>query len=67
ELAWYNLAVALENKGDFDGAIEAYKKVIELDPKDDETWDNLSIVLEKAGDLEGAKEAKREANLLKKK
>lgn len=65
ELAWYNLAVALEKNEDFENTIKAYKRVLELDPDDDNTWDSLSMVFEKSGDLDGAKEARKKANSLK--
>ena len=35
--AWNNLAIAYEQQGDFDSALEAYEKAVQLDP------DNLMI------------------------
>ncbi len=33
-IAWNGLAMALEKQGDLDGAIEAGKRLVELDPED---------------------------------
>ena len=50
---------------DFKGAIEAYKKVLELDPEDDITWEDLSLALKKVGDLKGALDAQNKASSLR--
>lgn len=52
--AAYYLGVAVEGLGDGKGAVEHYKKALELDPKLTEASINLSGVLLDANDLEGA-------------
>lgn len=50
--------------GDNAGAVEDYRKALELEPKNAATWFNLALVLENTGDLEGAFEsAQRAASL----
>jgi tetratricopeptide (TPR) repeat protein len=43
-LAWINLGAALSRTDDKEGAIKAFKRAIELDPKNGETHFNLAVV-----------------------
>lgn len=45
--SWYNYGNALYRLGRFDQAIEAYKKTLELDPKDKDAKYNLELLLKK--------------------
>ena len=45
--------------GDIQGAIEDYKKALELDPDDAVTWNNLGLLEEQLGYQEQAKERYR--------
>jgi Flp pilus assembly protein TadD len=56
-----SLAVALEESGDLQGAIAAYRKAIELDPRPAFPLHNLAVALANSGDLAEALEAIREA------
>jgi len=47
---------------DIDGAIEDYKKAIELDPQDDISYNNLAILEENAGRMTSAKNHFNTAN-----
>jgi tetratricopeptide (TPR) repeat protein len=49
-----NLGIALERKGDFDGALAEHKEAIRLDPKYARPHNNLGYVLQRKGDLDGA-------------
>ena len=48
------LGEALEKDGDVDGAIENYRKAIELDPEYKDVSCNLGKALLKVGDMKGA-------------
>jgi serine/threonine-protein kinase len=52
--AHLNLGNALDDKGDRDGAIAAFRKAITLDPKDANAHTNLGNALYRKGDLGGA-------------
>ena len=56
-----NLGIALRDKGDLDGALTAYRKAIELDPKYAEAHSCLGNALRDKGDLDGAIAAHRKA------
>jgi tetratricopeptide (TPR) repeat protein len=51
---WNNLGTALVGRGDFDGAIAVYNKVIELDPKVHQVHSNLGSALSSKGDFDKA-------------
>src|SRR5436305_4758759 len=46
-----NLGLVLKVNGDLDGAIAAYQKAIEIDPKYALTYSNLGIALKLKGDV----------------
>lgn len=57
--AWYGLADAHRFAADFDRAIAAYKRSLELDPEYLDAWTNLGIAQASMGDVSGAKESFR--------
>jgi tetratricopeptide (TPR) repeat protein len=63
--AYANLGVALDSKGDSNGAIAEYKSALQLKPDDAVTHANLGLALEKKGDLAGAIAELRRAKRLK--
>jgi tetratricopeptide (TPR) repeat protein len=52
--AYYNRGNAELDKGDFDGAIADYNRVIELDPKFTDAYGNRGFAKHAKGDLDGA-------------
>ena len=46
---------------DFAGAVEAYRRVVSIEPQDWSTWNNLGNALNAVGDIPGAVEALRRA------
>lgn len=52
--AWLNLGVAREHLADLKGALAAYDKVVELDPKDAEGWEARSRTHESLGHFDEA-------------
>jgi len=59
DYAWDNLGDALKQQGDIDGAIEAYRKQIEVKPDHPWAWNGLGIALAEQGDIDGAIKAYR--------
>lgn len=59
--AYNNLAVALADKNDLDGAIAGYKLALNIDPRLVEAHYSLGVALYTAGDLDGATAAFRAA------
>jgi eukaryotic-like serine/threonine-protein kinase len=59
--AHYNLANALEAKGQDDEAIAEYREAIRLDPGDAQARSNLGVALARRGELDGAIAEYREA------
>ncbi len=51
---WYVIAMSQQELGDVPGAIEAYRKVLEINPDAQNSRMNLAVCLEKTADLEGA-------------
>ena len=49
--AWHGLSMALAEKQLFDEAIEAGKKLVELDPEDELAYTNLSRFYQQKGDV----------------
>jgi tetratricopeptide (TPR) repeat protein len=56
-----NLGLALDNKGDLQGAIGEYREALRLNPNNDIAHYNLGLALDDKGDLEGAIGEYREA------
>jgi len=53
-LLHYNHAIVLEDVGEHDRAIEAYREALELDPHMADAHYNLALLLERRGDRQGA-------------
>jgi Flp pilus assembly protein TadD len=49
--------MVLKAQGDVDGAIEALRRSVELDPTDAGAFNTLGLLLKRKGDLEGSKQA----------
>jgi len=47
----FDLGVRLGEKGDFKGAIEAFNKGLEINPKETVAWVNLGLIYGQKGDL----------------
>jgi Tfp pilus assembly protein PilF len=60
-LTHFNLGVQLYSQREFLKAIQAYRKVIELDPTYIEAYNNLGIIYQEIGDLDRAFEAFQKA------
>lgn len=60
-LIHFNLGVSFYNQREFSRAIQAYQKVIELDPTYVEAYNNLGIIYQKMGDMERAFESYRKS------
>jgi tetratricopeptide (TPR) repeat protein len=63
--AWFDLGFAQSHQGKTTGAVAAYKKAAQLDPKWFEAQQNLGLALAKSGDLPAAAAALRTAVTLK--
>lgn len=57
-IAWNGLAMSLDRAGDVDGAIEAGKKLIELEPDEALGHTSLSIFYQKKGMIPEAEDEK---------
>ena len=57
------LAVYLQKLGDFEGAIEHAKKVVELLPQDPFSYTQLSVIYMRCGRIPEAEEAKARAHM----
>jgi len=55
-LAWNALSLALSKSGDLDGAIEAGRRLIELEPDDALSHTNLSRLLQQQGKIPEAED-----------
>ncbi len=53
--AYYNLGLVLHAKGDLAGAIKAYEKAIELNPKDAGSYNGLVFLYIDAADFDSAR------------
>jgi tetratricopeptide (TPR) repeat protein len=51
---YFTLAVALHQRGDLDGAMTYYRKVLAYDPRFDEAWNNVGGVYVARGELPAA-------------
>ena len=55
-IAWNGLAMALAEQGDLDGAIEAARKLVELEPDDPLSHTSLSMFYQRKGMIPEAEE-----------
>jgi Flp pilus assembly protein TadD len=60
-----NLAIALQDLGRFDEAIQHFQEAVRLDPDNPVALHNLAAALQASGDLEGAESHYRAALLLR--
>ena len=60
-VAWRSLADARLERGDADGAREAFARALAADPRDARTWTNLGVLLAGLGRADEAEHALREA------
>jgi Flp pilus assembly protein TadD len=63
-IAWNALSMALRQQGDLDGAVEAAKKLIELEPDDPLSHTNLSILFQMKGMIAEAEDERAQAMAL---
>ncbi len=64
--AYHSLGVLLSNKkGEYDAAIEAFKKVIALQPGNDVAYSNLGVTYRKKGELDASIQAYQESLRIK--
>jgi Tfp pilus assembly protein PilF len=59
--AYYNMGVALNDKGDPKAAIESYKQALKIKPDYAEAYNNIGNVLKDQGDLEAAIDSYKQA------
>ena len=59
--AYYNMSVALNDKGDPEAAIESYKQALKIKPDYAEAYSNIGNVLKDQGDLEAAIDSYKQA------
>ncbi len=57
-IAWHGLAMALNQKGDVEGAIEAGRRLVELDPDEPLGHTSLSIFYQNKGLIQEAEDEK---------
>jgi len=60
-IAWNGLSLALRQQGDLDGAVEAAKRLIEIEPDDPLSHTNLSILFQLKGMIAEAEDERAEA------
>ena len=59
--AYYNMSVALNDKGDPEAAIDSYKQALKIKPDYAEAYNNIGNVLKDQGDLEAAIDSYKQA------
>jgi len=59
--AYYNMGIALKNKGDLEAAINSYKKALEIKPDYVEAYFNIGNILKSKSDLEAAIDSYKKA------
>jgi tetratricopeptide (TPR) repeat protein len=59
--AYYNMGIALKDKGDLDAAIDSYKKALEIKPDYVGAYFNTGNILKDKGDLEAAIDSYKKA------
>jgi predicted TPR repeat methyltransferase len=62
---YYNMGIALKNKGDLDAAIDSYKQALKIKPDYAEAYSNMGNVLKDKGDLNAAIDSYKKAIKLK--
>lgn len=55
-IAWNGLSMALQRSGDLDGAIDAGRRLVELEPDDPLSHTNLSILYQSKGMIREAED-----------
>ncbi|WP_294078788.1 tetratricopeptide repeat protein, partial [Thiolapillus sp.] len=60
QYAWHVLGFALYKQDDLDGAINAYRQQLEINPDHEWAWNNLGVALDKQGNSDGAIDAFRQ-------
>ncbi|WP_294059644.1 tetratricopeptide repeat protein, partial [Thiolapillus sp.] len=60
QYAWHVLGFALYKQDDLDGAINAYRQQLEINPDHEWAWNNLGVALDKQGNSDGAIDAYRQ-------
>jgi len=63
--AYYNMGVALNDKGDPEAAIESYKQALKIKPDYAEAYNNMGVALNDKGDPEAAIESYKQALKIK--
>ena len=63
--AYYNMGVALQNKGDFEETIYSYKQAIKIKPDYAEAYYNMGIALKDKGELDAAIDSYKQAIKIK--
>ena len=63
-IAWNGLAMVLERKGDLDGAIEAARRLVELEPDEALGHTSLSLFYQRKGMIREAEDEKAIATRL---
>jgi len=63
--AYYNMGVALNDKGDPKAAIESYKQALKIKPDYAEAYNNMGVALNDKGDPEAAIESYKQALKIK--
>ncbi|MFY9937228.1 MAG: tetratricopeptide repeat protein, partial [Silvibacterium sp.] len=61
-LALYNLAATETSEDNYARAVQIYKQVVEINPKDARAWNGLGVALENTGDWQGAQQAFQKAS-----
>ena len=63
--AYYNMGIALRNKGDIEAAIDSYKKALEIKPDYFEVYFNMGNIFKEKGDIEAAINSYKKALAIK--
>ena len=63
--AYYNMGVALNDKGDPEAAIESYKQALRIQPDYADAYNNMGVALNDKGDPEAAIESYKQALRIK--
>ena len=63
--AYYNMSVALNDKGDLEAAIESYKQALKIKPDYAQAYNNMGNILKEKGDLKAAIESYKKAIKIK--